>query len=236
MHHICTAYSYAQPRHCTRTAHALHVHRTRTSYAPHTQAQLFLSPRLTLTLTTSGNTGDVERLHDDAALEPYASDGAEQLRLSAAPRPLSDFAPGAAGAVPLQQIRVRSAQRGQAYGAAMVIKPVGPDTTVAQVKAMLISAKQFSGMPADPNKLTLYFSPVFITPDVLLSRKQRAVPMDTDSLSACQARPPTPRPATSRRAACRTAPLAALRRAQPHTHPHATCAGCARRHHVPRVS
>ena len=150
------------------------------------QAQLFLSPRLTLTLTTGGNTGDGTDLRDDAVVEPYASGGAEQLLLSAAPRPLSDFAPGAAGAVPLVQIRVRSAQRGQAYGPAMVIKPVGPATSVAQLKATLLQAKNFPGMPADPNKLTLYFSPVFITADVLLGRKQRAALKDTDSLSACQ--------------------------------------------------
>ena len=151
------------------------------------QAQLFLSPRLTLSLTTGGATSDGTDLRDDAAVERYASGGAEQLLLSAAPRPLSDFAPGAAGvAVPLAQVRVRAAQRGQAYGPAMVIRPVGPGTTVAQLKATLLQAKNFPGMPADPNKLTLYFSPVFITADVLLGRKQRAALKDTDSLSACQ--------------------------------------------------
>ena len=150
------------------------------------QAQLFLSPRLTLTLTTGGNTSDGTDLRDDAVVERYASGGAEQLLLSAAPRPLSDFAVGAAGAVPLAQIRVRAAQRGQAYGPAMVIKPVGQGTTVAQLKATLLQAKNFPGMPADPNKLTLYFSPVFITADVLLGRKQRAALKDADSLSACQ--------------------------------------------------
>ena len=165
--------------------YAPHTHTHRLN-APHTQAQLFLSPRLTLTLTTGGNTGDGADLRDDAVVERYVSGGAEQLLLSAAPRPLSDFAPGAAGSVPLQQIRVRSAQRGQAYGPAMLIQPVGPDTTVAQVKATLLSAKHFPGMPTDSNKLTLYFSPVFITADVLLGRKQRAALKDTDSLSACQ--------------------------------------------------
>ena len=150
------------------------------------QAQLFLSPRLTLTLTTGGSTSDGTDLRDDAVIERYASGGSEQLLLSAAPRPLSDFAPGAAGALPLAQVRVRAAQRGQAYGPAIVAKPVGPGTTVAQLKAMLLQAKNFPGMPADPSKLTLYFSPVFITADVLLGRKQRAALKDSDSLSLCQ--------------------------------------------------
>ena len=56
----------------------------------------------------------------------------------------------------------------------------------AQLKAQLLQAKNFPGMPADPSKLTLYFSPVFITADVLLGRKQRAALKDSDSLSVCQ--------------------------------------------------
>ena len=63
---------------------------------------------------------------------------------------------------------------------------MGPRDFEAQLKATLLQAKNFPGMPADPNKLTLYFSPVFITADVLLGRKQRAALKDTDSLSACQ--------------------------------------------------
>ena len=89
--------------------------------------------------------------------------------------------------MPLSQLRVRTAQRGQAYGPAMVIKPVSPTTTVAQVKATLIAnARNFPGIPTDPAKLALYFSPVFITADVLLGRKQRATLADADSLAASQ--------------------------------------------------
>merc|ERR1719230_1119094 len=107
--------------------------------------------------------------------------------LSAAPRPLSDFAPGAASIPPLTQVRVRTAQRGQAYGPAMIIKPVSTSTTVRQLKStILANARNFPGMPADLSKLTLYFSPVFITADVLLGRKQKAALADDDSLAACQ--------------------------------------------------
>ena len=42
------------------------------------------------------------------------------------------------------------------------------------------------GVPADAAGLKLYFSPVFITADVLLGRKRRAVLHPSASLAACQ--------------------------------------------------
>ena len=149
------------------------------------QAQLSLSPRLKLFLVPDG-AAEGEDLRDDAIIAPYASGGTQQVYLSAAPRPLSDFAPGV-NTVPLTQVRVRTAARGQAYGPALVIKPVKDATTVAQLKATLIAnARNFPNIPSDPAQVTLYFSPVFITADVLLGRKQRAALTDSDNLAACQ--------------------------------------------------
>ena len=47
-------------------------------------------------------------------------------------------------------------------------------------------ASFFQGAPRDAAAVTLYFSPVFITPDVMLGRKGQSKLKPTDSLALCQ--------------------------------------------------
>ena len=148
--------------------------------------QLHISPRLALTVTASSSTIP---LNDDAIISPYAEgQGAERLLLSAAPRPLSDFFPGSASLPAFRQIRVRPLVRGVPQNFAVVLKGVSERTTAGEIQHML--AKQpnllptVDGKPADA--LHLYFSPVFITPDVLLGRKSRQVLKPTQSLGDAQ--------------------------------------------------
>jgi len=137
--------------------------------------QLFLSPRLTLSLTTAKGG---EALRDDAIISPFAegriSSPDDRLLLSASPRPLSDFAPGAPGLPPLTQVRIRTMMRGTPQALTVVVKPVKANTTASDIVQLLL--KEPALLPVlgpDPNALHLYFSPVFVTPDVLLGRKAK---------------------------------------------------------------
>ena len=78
---------------------------------------------------------------------------------------------------------------GASYGTAVIVRPITAATTILQIKEAILRAHAlFPGLKAttDAKKLKLYFSPVFITPDVLLGRKKRALLADTDTLEACQ--------------------------------------------------
>lgn len=56
----------------------------------------------------------------------------------------------------------------------MVVKPVHSATTAGQIISALANQPALQPLLGpDPGNLQLYFSPVFVTPDVLLSRKQK---------------------------------------------------------------
>ncbi|KAL1524380.1 hypothetical protein AB1Y20_019275 [Prymnesium parvum] len=135
--------------------------------------QLYLSPRLELRLATLK--GDA--LRDDMIIQPYADDNvtneADRLQLSVSPRPLSELAPGAPGLPPLQQIRVRTIIPGSSQALTVLVKPVRPDTTAAEVVALLVNEPALRPIIGSrSSQLKLYFSLYFLTPDVLLSRKK----------------------------------------------------------------
>lgn len=150
--------------------------------------QLFLSPRLTLSLTTAKGG---EALRDDAVISPFAegriSSPEDRLLLSASPRPLSDFAPGAPGLPPLTQLRVRTMMRGTPQALTVVIKPVRASTTAAELINLLLKEPALTPvLGPDPKALQLYFSPVFVTPDVLLGRKSKHLVEPSAKLGALQ--------------------------------------------------
>ncbi|KAL1508067.1 hypothetical protein AB1Y20_007663 [Prymnesium parvum] len=150
--------------------------------------QLFLSPRLTLSLSTSKGG---ERLRDDAIIQPFAegriSSPEDRLLLTASPRPLSDFAPGAPGLPPLQQLRIRTMVRGTPQALTVVVKTVKPSTTAGQIISLLLKEPALQPvLGPDPTALNLYFSPVFVTPDVLLSRKQKHLIPPSATLGSLQ--------------------------------------------------
>jgi len=150
--------------------------------------QLFLSPRLSLGLTTAKGG---EHLRDDSIIQPYAegriSSPEERLLLTASPRPLSDFAPGAPGLPPLQQLRIRTMVRGTPQALTVVVKPIKPSTTSAEIISLLIKEPALQPvLGPDPRALNLYFSPVFVTPDVLLGRKQKHLIPPTATLASLQ--------------------------------------------------
>jgi len=148
--------------------------------------QLHISPRLTLTITVA-STG--KALPDDAIIAPYADakDG-DQLLLSGAPRPLSDFFPGSATHAPLRQVRVRPTVRGAPSSNAVVIRGVRETTSINDVLAELTKhtdmVPELRGLPA--GAASIYFSPVFITPDVLLGRKDKQLLQPTQTLASAQ--------------------------------------------------
>jgi len=151
--------------------------------------QLFLSPRLNLGLSTAK---DGVPLRDDGIIQPYAegrvASADDRLLLTASPRPLSDFSPGAPGLPPLQQIRVRTMVRGTPQALTVVVKPVKPTTTAAQIiSTMMKEPALLPVLGPDPFTLNLYFSPVFVTPDVLLGRKHKHAVEPYATLGALQA-------------------------------------------------
>ena len=135
-----------------------------------------------------------EELRDDAIIGQWANGrvaAADFLGLSAAPRPLSDFSQSErleGRLPPLQDVRVRMVKRGVPHGVAAIVRGVSDGTKVSDLKQAIVGAGAsfFQGAPRDAAAVTLYFSPVFITADVLLGRKQRAALKDSDSLSVCQ--------------------------------------------------
>ena len=133
--------------------------------------QLHISPRLALSISSSAATFP---LQDDAIIAPFAEGrGAERLLLSAAPRPLSDFFPGAANLPAFHQVRIRPMVRGVPQNFAVVLRGATEETTTREIQTIL--SRHPSLLPVvsgkSPERLALYFSPVFITPDVLLGRK-----------------------------------------------------------------
>ena len=184
------------------------------------QMQLYLSPRLSLTLKTvraaaaAGgahlrphpghtltHTSDPrplqvrgEELRDDAIIGQWANGrvaAADFLGLSAAPRPLSDFSQSErleGRLPPLQDVRVRMVKRGVPHGVAAIVRGVSDGTKVSDLKQAIVGAGAsfFQGAPRDAAAVTLYFSPVFITPDVMLGRKGQSKLKPTDSLALCQ--------------------------------------------------
>lgn len=71
--------------------------------------------------------------------------------------------------------------------AVLLVKPVRPSTTVAELQWAVSSATELLPQVArDPSAVQLYFSPVFITPDVLLGRKARVQLDPTATLAASQ--------------------------------------------------
>ena len=185
------------------------------------QMQLYLSPRLSLTLKTvraqrrrrrgeptsdptpdpPGPTSDPqplqvrgEELRDDAIIGQWANGrvaAADFLGLSAAPRPLSDFSQSErleGRLPPLQDVRVRMVKRGVPHGVAAIVRGVSDGTKVSDLKQAIVGAGAsfFQGAPRDAAAVTLYFSPVFITPDVMLGRKGQSKLKPADSLALCQ--------------------------------------------------
>ena len=149
--------------------------------------QLHISPRLALTITAPSSSSIP--LADDAIISPYAEGkSGGRLQLSAAPRPLSDFFLGAPGLPTFRQVRVRPIVRGAPQAYAVVVKGVDSHTTVREVQQALAGA--VSLLPVvqghEVDALSLLFSPVFITPDVLLGRKAKQVLAPTQTLGAAQ--------------------------------------------------
>ena len=148
--------------------------------------QLHISPRLALSISLPSS--DLP-LNDDAIIAPYAeSRGQARLLLSAAPRPLSDFFPGSAELPELRQVRVRPTVGGVPENTSVIVRNVKETTTVRELQAIV--ARQYALLPlvtgVKPDKLHLYFSPVFITPDVLLGRADRQKMASTQTLMAAQ--------------------------------------------------
>ena len=148
--------------------------------------QLHISPRLTLSMSTSSSKMP---LHDDTMIAQYAEGRSnERLLLSAAPRPLSDFFPGAATLPPLRQVRVRPCVRDAPENASVIIRGVCETTTVRELQEILVSVPgllpQVAGLKS--SEINLYFSPVFITPDVLLGRAERQNLSPTKTLLQAQ--------------------------------------------------
>jgi len=148
--------------------------------------QLHISPRLTLTISSSTST---QPLNDDVIISQYAEGhGSERLLLSAAPRPLSDFFPGATTLPILRQLRVRMCRRGTPENDSVIVRGVKPSTTVREIQSVL--TKQPGLLPTvhgmQPSDVDLYFSPVFITPDVLLGRQERQMLAGTQTLVSAQ--------------------------------------------------
>ena len=85
-------------------------------------------------------------------------------------------------------MRIRPLVRGAPQNFAAVVRGITPNTLVRDLKLQIIANPSLlptvSGKA--PGDLQLYFSPVFITPDVLLGRKQRAVMQPGDTLANCQ--------------------------------------------------
>ena len=78
------------------------------------------------------------------------------------------------GLPPLQQLRIRTMVRGTPQALTVVVKPVKPTSTAAQIIQLLLKEPALQPvLGPDPAALNLYFSPVFVTPDVLLGRKQK---------------------------------------------------------------
>ena len=71
---------------------------------------------------------------------------------------------------------------------AAVIKGLTDATTVADIQKMVIAHRTLlpSVTTADPSQVQLLFSPVFITPDVLLGRKTRQLLKPTLTMAAAQ--------------------------------------------------
>ena len=148
--------------------------------------QLHISPRLTLSMSTSSSKMP---LHDDTIIAQYAEGRSnERLLLSAAPRPLSDFFPGAATLPQLRQVRVRPCVRDAPENASVIIRGVCETTTVRELQEIVASVPgllpQVAGLKS--SEINLYFSPVFITPDVLLGRAERQKLSPTKTLQQAQ--------------------------------------------------
>ena len=135
-----------------------------------------------------------EELRDDAIIGQWANGrvaAADFLGLSAAPRPLSDFSQSErleGRLPPLQDVRVRMVKRGVPHGVAAIVRGVSDGTKVSDLKQAIVGAGAsfFQGAPRDAAAVALYFSPVFITPDVMLGRKGQSKLKPTDSLALCQ--------------------------------------------------
>ena len=77
--------------------------------------------------------------------------------------------------------------RGTPQALTVVIKPVKPVTTAAQIISLLLKEPALQPvLGPDPRTLNLYFSPVFVTPDVLLGRKQKHVVEPSATLASLQ--------------------------------------------------
>ena len=148
--------------------------------------QLHISPRLTLTISSATSTMP---LNDDAIIGAYAEGrGTQRLLLSAAPRPLSDFFAGGSTLAQLRQVRVRPCRRGAPENNTVVVRGVRPTTSIREVQDLLV--QQIELLPnvagRSPSQLALYFSPVFITPDVLLGRAERQMLAPAQTLLQAQ--------------------------------------------------
>ena len=97
---------------------------------------------------------------------------------------------GAGSHSPLRQVRVRPMVRGVPQNFAVTVR-VGEEaenTTVLQVQRQLAQQTSLLPMVAGraPEDIRLYFSPVFITPDVLLGRKSKQLLKRNSTLGQAQ--------------------------------------------------
>jgi len=143
--------------------------------------QLHISPRLDIQLQVSGRT-----LRDDAPIEQYDDSHAQRLSLVIKPRPLSEFMTSEAQQT-IKQLRIRPTRRGTAMDTVFIATPVSATTTVSELQLALSRATQLlPAIPSDPASIRLLFSPVFVTPDLLLGRKSRVLMNPESSLARCQ--------------------------------------------------
>ena len=150
--------------------------------------QLHISPRLALTISSNSSYTTIP-LQDDAIIAPFADGrGSDRLLLSAAPRPLSDFFPGSASHTAFHQFRVRPMVRGVPQNFSVVLRNASEKTTVADVQDILAANNTLLPMVQGvaPEAINLYFSPVFITPDVLLGRKSKQLLKPNSTLGQAQ--------------------------------------------------
>mmetsp|Transcript_3567 Transcript_3567/g.5465 ORF Transcript_3567/g.5465 Transcript_3567/m.5465 type:complete len:93 (+) Transcript_3567:2-280(+) len=77
--------------------------------------------------------------------------------------------------------------RGTPQALTVVVKTVKPSTTAGQIISLLLKEPALQPvLGPDPTALNLYFSPVFVTPDVLLSRKQKHLIPPSATLGSLQ--------------------------------------------------
>ena len=162
--------------------------------------QLWISPRLDVQLLVIDNNeevldrveaGDTVPTKATADSEPikrftYVADGDDTLQLSVFPKTLKDVL--SLTKEPVRQVRVRSSDLKQRRG--IIVRPVGPTTTIGEIKeALLNDAPRFFAPVPDPelSPLNIHFLSGVVYPDVLMENKSGSIVEDNATIERCEA-------------------------------------------------